>query len=179
MDEMQTETNTNNPSDSHVAPGAEMTGAMDDGKPVLASLEKRLGAALIDGLISAALLIGPMVLFFGSWTRYIVAAQTLGISFLIGTVIFSSVVYVLVNGYLLAKNGQTVGKKLLNIKIVRTNGAAVDLKRVVLYRFLPARLVTLVPIIGNFLVLIEVLFIFRASRQCIHDQIADTIVVNA
>ena len=76
-------------------------------------------------------------------------------------------------------NGQTVGKKLLKIKIVRSDGTAADFQRIVVFRLLPVYLVQLVPVIGGFIGLLDVLFIFRSSRQCIHDQIADTIVINA
>ncbi|MBX9868647.1 MAG: RDD family protein [Burkholderiaceae bacterium] len=95
------------------------------------------------------------------------------------SILLALIVYLVVNGKLLSQYGQTVGKKLLKIKIVRTDGSPVDLKRIVLYRYLPAQLILLVPVIGNFLSLINVLFVFRSSRQCIHDQIADTKVINA
>ena len=33
--------------------------------------------------------------------------------------------------------------------------------------------------IGNLISLVDILLIFRSSRQCLHDQLADTIVVDA
>jgi hypothetical protein len=36
-----------------------------------------------------------------------------------------------------------------------------------------------IPVIGTIYGLLDVLLIFRASRRCLHDNIADTIVVTA
>ena len=38
---------------------------------------------------------------------------------------------------------------------------------------------TFVPIVGAFYALVDCLLIFRESRRCLHDNIADTIVVTA
>ena len=39
--------------------------------------------------------------------------------------------------------------------------------------------VTMVPFIGGVYALVDCLLIFRASHKCLHDNIADTIVVKA
>jgi uncharacterized RDD family membrane protein YckC len=77
---------------------------------------------------------------------------------------------------LLQRNGQTLGKKLCNIKIVNNDGSDVELSRVILVRFCAARLLAnFVPFFG----LVDALFVFREDRRCIHDMMAGTAVVDA
>jgi uncharacterized RDD family membrane protein YckC len=72
-------------------------------------------------------------------------------------------------------NGQTIAKKMLDIKVVRTDGSPVSLSRIFWLRNFVNGLLGVIPLYS----LIDVLLIFGAERQCIHDKIADTIVVKA
>ena len=72
-------------------------------------------------------------------------------------------------------NGQSIGKKLLGIKVVRSDGSAVSLARLIWLRNVVNWVIHVVPFYG----LVDSLFIFGESRQCLHDKIADTIVVKA
>ena len=36
----------------------------------------------------------------------------------------------------------------------------------------------LIPVVGMFIPFVDALLIFRSSNQCLHDQIADTIVID-
>lgn len=174
MDPMQQE--SNNP---YGAPMVDMSTMPSTDEPVLASLERRLGAAIVDTTISIAIVLLFGSLYFGGVKNFPPGVAALGVRGTIISTVLSLVVYLAVNGKWLSQSGQTVGKKLLKIKIVRTDGSPAGLKRIVLYRFLPVQLTLLVPVFGNLLPLIDVLFIFRSSRQCIHDQIADTKVILA
>ena len=75
---------------------------------------------------------------------------------------------------LLAKRGQTIGKRMLGIRIVKTetgeNGGFITN---VLLRGLANGVINVIP--GYFLV--DSLFIFRQDQRCIHDFIAGTCVV--
>ena len=77
---------------------------------------------------------------------------------------------------LLSKNGQTIGKKALNIRIVMVsfgqNGGFVPN---VVVRAWGAFLISLIPLVG----LVDVLFIFREDQRCIHDLIAGTEVIRS
>ena len=77
---------------------------------------------------------------------------------------------------LLSKDGQTIGKKVLHIKIVdiktKKNGGFVTN---VLMRSIVNSLLGIIP----FYHIVDILFIFREDRRCIHDFIAGTEVVEA
>jgi len=75
----------------------------------------------------------------------------------------------------LQATGQSLGKKFCNIKVVRSDGSPVTLGRVVWLRNVVNWLISLVPLYS----VIDVLFIFGQTRQCLHDKLADTIVVKA
>jgi uncharacterized RDD family membrane protein YckC len=73
------------------------------------------------------------------------------------------------------RNGQTIGKRLLEIKVVRSDGSRASLGRIFWLRNVVNGLLAFVPLYG----LIDLLLIFGARRWGIHDVIADTIIVRA
>jgi uncharacterized RDD family membrane protein YckC len=70
--------------------------------------------------------------------------------------------------------GQSLGKRLMNIKVLRTNGADVDLWRLILLRNV---VVNLLAQFCGFISLVDALMIFSQDQRCLHDHLADTIVV--
>jgi len=137
----------------------------------------RLGAAIVDALIYGAVY-WLMMLFVFSISFQEMAVVTIGKQVLLQ--IGGIVIFVILNGYLLARNGQTIAKKLMNIKIVRSDGSAAGIGRIVLLRLAPLWLMALIPVAGIVVAgLVDPLLIFRQSRKCLHDTIADTIVVKA
>jgi uncharacterized RDD family membrane protein YckC len=78
--------------------------------------------------------------------------------------------------YLLATTGQTIGKRILRIRIVSlASGETPSFSRVVIRRyFLPLILWFL-----GFGLLLDALFIFGKERRCIHDILAGTKVIAA
>ena len=75
--------------------------------------------------------------------------------------------------------GQTVGKALLGVRIVRSNGERASLAQLLFVRYGVGYVMTIVMPVGQIYGMVDVLLIFRASRRCLHDLIADTIVVKA
>ena len=132
---------------------------------LLASRLERFKAAAIDNLIIYV----PAVILVSVFPKKEdipgIAAATLGLYML---------VVVLVQGGLLVARGQTIGKKLVNIQIVRSkdgqNGGFVSN---VLLRAIVNSIITLIPLY----LLIDVLFIFSDTKRCLHDRLAGTIVV--
>jgi len=182
-------TNQENPSKSddeqspYKPPTAQMTEVMsetDSGE--LAGRGTRLVAHLADGFI-----------FIIPFMFFIFAALFMGIHIenleesengLMGgfLMLFLSLIIIaifVVNLIWLHRNGQTIGKRIMSIKIVRTDGNRVGLLRIIFMRFFPIALLSNIPLIGGLLALLDPLMIFQKSRQCLHDQIADTIVINA
>lgn len=84
-----------------------------------------------------------------------------------------------INIYLLAKSGQSLGKKALGIKIVRTDGTRASLGRLLMLRIALPNVLGAVPTLGQLFGLLDALFIFGEERRCIHDHFADTMVVVA
>lgn len=79
------------------------------------------------------------------------------------------------NIYWLADNGQTIGKRALGIKIVRSDRASeASLVRLLFIRGLSESIASS---LCSLLWFIDVLFIFSDDRQCLHDLIADTTVI--
>ena len=164
------------PETPYRAPAASLNDTQADGAE-LAGLGQRLGAAIIDAVINMIVIFPVLIIAFGgflAWGQYVAEHQILGS--LIG-LILGSIVFLVIHGKFLADNGQTIGKKLLGIKIVRSNGDKADFTHIVTRRFLPMQAMAVFPFIGGLLSLVNICLIFRDSRQCGHDMIADTKVI--
>lgn len=144
---------------------------------VLASRIERFGATLVDML----LLLVPT---FGGFMLTLTVAKAFG-SNTGGSVVMvlSAVGLLALLGYQLhgaVETGQTVGKRMLGIRLVRTDGNPVSLGRILLRNLIPIALevlgLGLFTLFGLFSV-VDGLFIFGKQRRCIHDWLADTKVV--
>ena len=131
----------------------------------------RLKAALIDGAcMLAALLPFSMILFFlGVWQFYLV-----GMVLSAGA---SAAIFLLLNYNLLKSDGQTIGKRVMNIRIIGRDDQPLDVDEILLKRYLPIWLLSFVPVIGPLVCLGNVLCIFRDSHACAHDDVAGSKVV--
>jgi uncharacterized RDD family membrane protein YckC len=78
-----------------------------------------------------------------------------------------------------SRYGQTIGKRLVGVKVVRNNGERASLGRIFWLRNVVSALPALIPVVGGIYGLVDTLFIFGDSRRCIHDLIGDTKVVRA
>ena len=142
--------------------------------PEQARRSTRLVAAIVDTIILSAVF---WAVFFQQFEKVIDPAAGLWVLplFTLG----SFVMFILINGFLLAKHGQTIGKKLLGLRIVRSDGSPASLARLAGLRYGVGFVITAVPMVGVMYGLVDALFIFRASHKCLHDNIADTIVIKA
>jgi uncharacterized RDD family membrane protein YckC len=98
----------------------------------------------------------------------------------VALVILGSVALLIIQLVLLTTQGQTIGKKMMSIRIARydDDGLPGFVKAVLLRGIVPG-LMGSVPVIGGIFALVNILFIFRDDRRCIHDLIAGTHVVVA
>jgi len=146
----------------------------------LAGRGTRLGAVFLDGLFFGLALV-PMFIVMAMAGRSghdpgridTVIASGVGIGLLL---VFGLMAW---NCVLLHRNGQTVAKKMLGIRVVRRDGSRCGLTRIFFARYLPVTLLGMVPFVGGLVSLVDALLIFRDDRRCLHDEIADTIVVTA
>ncbi|PQO43349.1 RDD family protein [Blastopirellula marina] len=144
----------------------------------LATRWERLGASLIDLVIILPVVIGLATYFLpmGSNLRHLHNQVVIFLT----SMIVSWSYFLLVNGYLLARHGQTVGKYVCGIKIVLQRDYRVPpLGHLLLTRYLAMNLLAQIPWVGGLISLVNVLFIFMPDRRCLHDHLAGTIVVRS
>jgi uncharacterized RDD family membrane protein YckC len=165
--------------------------------PDLAERSSRLLAASIDELLllgtALPMMIGVVPVIIGAAGKVdplavsspaslagIIDPQDVMTAMFTGPGIVISVIALLawcvVTIWLVAKNGQSIGKKIVGIKVVRTDGSPASLSRIFLLRNLVNTLPLLLPY-GWLYQLVDPLLIYQDARQCAHDKIADTIVV--
>jgi len=176
----ETPANANNPYRPPTAAVAE-TGTVGT---VLAGRWARLGAVLLDGLIFSTMVYTPLLLAgFSSIFIALITRQPLVwvASMFIGAAVAGAMflVWVVLTIIFVNRNGQTIAKKLIGIKVVRKDGSKAALSRIFWLRNVVNMLPSLIPIFGAIYGLVDALFIFSDTRQCLHDRIADTIVVHA
>lgn len=164
-------------SDNNVysTPQAELLDPSAVGEQPLASRWARLGAAIIDTIIML-IIVMPLMYFTGGFEGVMDGRQPSFIySLVMGLV--GIVIFFVINYRFLVANGQTIGKKVLEIKIVDLEGNVPPfqpqmLKRYAIY-FLPGQ----VPMVGQVFSIINILFIFSKDKRCLHDLFAKTKVV--
>jgi uncharacterized RDD family membrane protein YckC len=146
------------------------------GELELASRWNRLFAAIIETIIMMCVTL-PLMFFTGGFDGMSTGTQPSFI-YTLGMSVVSWIVFALINGKFLLANGQTIGKKAMEIRIVDIAGN-VPVLNTLLTRYGVYFLPGLIPVIGGLFSLINVLFIFGAEKRCLHDQIAKTRVVKA
>ncbi len=156
----------------YAAPQAEVCAA-EAARPrrlVMAGRLYRLGAAILDSLFGMVAI--PIAL------KLYPTPFEISDPVLIGSIVLTGILFV-VNLTFLAQNGWTIGKRIVGIRIVRSSAAKAGVVRLIFLRGMIPSLIGMIPLVGPIFSLIDVLFIFGESRRCVHDYIADTIVVEA
>jgi uncharacterized RDD family membrane protein YckC len=136
----------------------------------------RFAAAMVD----AFALYGPMILFGGLGLLFgnkDAALTALGLSMLVVLPIG------ILNLVWLASSGQSIGKRVMKIKIVTTDmsqggfwkfcvvrGGAIPLLGNIIDLIIPLHL-------GSLLIIVDCLFVFAKDHRCLHDRLAKTRVV--
>ena len=163
------------PPNPYAPPGARVDDVPDpSGETEIAGRGARLGASIIDGIIIAALVIPVWV-----WGLGKSIAEPMP---LVDTVLYLALAYgayFVINATLLARSGQSVGKRLLNIRIVRSDGSRAGLLRLFGLRYAINNATLVTPVAGWIYALVDSLAIFGRNRRCVHDYLADTIVIKA
>jgi uncharacterized RDD family membrane protein YckC len=150
----------------------------DDGTMILAERGTRFGAAFIDGLL---LWVGaiPGIIAFSTldilrW-RMFEREPTIA-----GALLWVCMLPVAAYQWsLIARTGQSLGKRWLGIKIVKVDGSSMNFVSGVVLRVWITTLIGFIPMVGSLINFVGILFIFGSERRCLHDLIAGTRVVVA
>lgn len=124
----------------------------------------RLAAVLLDTVLAA-----PLVFIAQEWGYADTStADPVGATALIGFLILQNV-----QVYLVASSGQTIGKRVMRIRVVdaRTGGHTGWFRVVVLRVYVNRILVAATLLLYG---LVDALFIFRGDRRTVHDRLART-----
>ena len=128
------------------------------------------GPACLAGLAGTLALAGSASINFMYFATELVPALALSLAVL-GLVIYQLM--------MLHRQGQTIGKRAMKVRIVRTDGSHCGIGRLIALRWLVPALIGAIPLVGGLFSLLDPLMIFRENRLCLHDNIADTKVVQA
>ena len=175
------QTNASNPYQPPKAAVSEVAA----GTPPLAGRGTRLIAVILDGIIFSTMVYAPLVIagVFTAISASIFRRQplvwTAALLISSGVAMIMFVVYFVITYVLVNRNGQTIAKKILGIKVVRKDGSKAGVGRIFWLRNVVNTLIAMVPLVGGIYALVDALMIFGDPRQCIHDKIADTIVIRA
>lgn len=132
----------------------------------LAGLGARFLAKLIDTAIVTITAVAAVLLFSSGNEKEITDAPSFWLAYLIVGI---------VQAYYLTKDGQTIGKKCMKIRIVDLKTRKIGgFVQNVLMRAVLNSLLCFVPLYS----FVDIIFIFRDDRRCVHDLMAGTIVVN-
>jgi uncharacterized RDD family membrane protein YckC len=144
----------------------------------LADRGTRLGATILDSFIFMAMVYAPVFLVavaggLAAAPRGSASSTAMVAAGFVSFVGFTSWCWRTIT--YMKRNGQSIAKKVLGIKVVRTDRSPASLGRLFWLRNVVSGLLSILPLFG----FVDALFIFGESRQCLHDRIAGTIVIRA
>ncbi|MBO9685590.1 RDD family protein [Roseateles chitosanitabidus] len=165
--------------DRFAPPQAPVEDLVDPNAPEgnLAGRGIRLVSAIVDALIVFAIIwvAGKVV---PALTAMLQPAADGGFgSFRLLPALIGFLLFALVQGWTLVARGQTLGKIIFGLRIVRSDGSKVDAGRLLGLRYGIGSLAAINPGLSMVYGLLDSLLIFRESRKCLHDTIADTKVI--
>ena len=162
----------------YAAPAARVQEVASGDAMAKASRGARLAAVLVDAVPIMAIAIAAAILVPAVGSGGNGAMSPLGTAMLalMGGAFLAYGIYQLV---MLHRHGQTFGKKLMGVRIVRTDGSRAGLGRIFWLRYFVPGVIGNIPLLGVLFALADPLFIFGEEKRCLHDLFADTIVVDA
>lgn len=135
---------------------------------------RRWLGATIDGLIPVIVALPVGFLIFGAMGDSASADELEGMFYL--AYFAGALPFTFINWWLIVDRGQTLGKMAVGTRIVTEEGAPVDFVKGVIMR---NWVVTVINMFCGFASFIDAVLIFGETKQCGHDMIAKTIVVEA
>jgi uncharacterized RDD family membrane protein YckC len=138
----------------------------------LASRGSRLAASLIDGLAAMVILLPALAAIFFVGDSSTLSTPAVALAALSGIAFLGFVVYQL---SMLVREGQTLGKRAMNIRIVNYSDGQIPSagKLLGMRIFVNSALGNVIPLYA----FLDMLLIFGSEQRCIHDYLAGTKVV--
>ena len=168
------------PANPYAAPTARVQDVASGDAMAKASRGARLAAVLLDAVPIMAIAIAAAILAPAAGGRrqrqWGDAPWGMAAFAVMGGAFLAYGIYQLV---MLHRHGQTFGKKLMGIRIVRKDGSRAGLGRIFWLRYFVPGVIGNIPLLGVLFALADPLFIFGEEKRCLHDLFADTIVVDA
>lgn len=162
------------------------------GPQELAGVGQRIGGALLDGVLSLLMMLPGLIIGGGMLLAAASQAEANGGEpqgaaialggILIGVLIIvgNAIVPAVVNIVLISKSGQSLGKKIIGTRMVSQHtGETVGFVHGFLLRTFVFQLITGIPVVGGFIALADIIFLFTEGNQTLHDRLAGTRVVRA
>ncbi|MEV0277176.1 RDD family protein [Streptomyces sp. NPDC050610] len=145
------------------------------GMPPLAGRGRRLVARIIDGLIVGIPVSVIVSLAVGGYNPTKDTVKSTSMSVII------AIVYFVYEGLMLTSRGQTVGKRMMKIRVAMLENGAIPAGRPGWARAATYSLPEIVPCCGFIFWLVNVLWCTwdKPYQQCLHDKAARTVVVTA
>ena len=141
-----------------------------------ASRLQRFIAAMIDGFLGMMVSM-PLFNHYGIWDLMKTGGEV-STDITIKVTAYGLLMFFVLHGLLLHRYGQTVGKRLMGLAIVTLHGQRPSFAHLILNRYLPQWVAGFVPVVGPLLSVVDVLFVFREDKRCVHDLIAGTKVID-
>ena len=149
----------------------------------LADRLARLGASILDTVL---VWLALMPALLSTWRDFVQSFRSgaglsqlwwvgAGAGQLVATML--TLALIALQSYLVATTGQSIGKRVARVRIVQMSDQPAGFVRGVLLRNWLFHGLAYVPVGGAILSLVDVLFIFRDDRRCLHDLVADTKVI--
>lgn len=144
----------------------------------LAKLGDRFVGAFIDGLVGLAVGIPLWGALFALGVIHSFAEMgNIGLTYSLLLGVVHYIINMAVQWKFLAATGQTIGKKVAKTRIATMDGKKPDVQDIVFKRYGFVSLIGLIPVVGPYLIWIDILAIFKKDRRCLHDLVAGTQVV--
>ena len=159
---------------------ADLSAPVADVELPLASRKRRALASILDSLIPSLILL-PFQYYFGTvqreWQRQAAGGSMFAMrTELILWAVPYTLILIAINWSFLA-NGQTIFKKILNLRVDRMEGGPCDRTRYITRRIVLVQILYGLPVTKYISMIVDGLMIFRRNKRTLHDEFAGTKVV--
>lgn len=146
--------------------------------PILASRWRRFIGSMIDSFITLMILIVLLLLLNGDrGAGFSISGNSEGYMQHFVRSLMAVSLYFAVNSWLLVSRGQTIGKLILRMRIVKVDNSAPNPVELMMMRYVICSFFSLIPIVGGIFYFLDAIFIYGNDRRCIHDHFAGTKVI--